>query len=141
MIFDDELDRDQRSIPQSKPPQLPTETFELEDLVFVGLNGKVAGLHRDTGDMIWSNLSLKGGGNSYVTMMLDGDRLIVSSSGYIYCLDPYDGRVLWHNPMKGFGMCAPTSLVSVRGQSQQVETIEGAAMAAANASAGAAAAS
>lgn len=139
MIFDNELDADPRSAPRSKPYRIP-ETFGLEDIIFVGLNAKVAALHRDTGEMLWSNLNLKGGGNSFVTIMLDGDRLIVSSSGYLYCLDPFDGRVLWHNPMKGFGMCAPTSLVSARGQSRQVETIEAAAMAASqSASAGAAA--
>jgi hypothetical protein len=27
------------------------------------------------------------------------------------------GRTLWHNPLTGYGMGAPTSLASVRGQS------------------------
>jgi hypothetical protein len=48
--------------------------------------------------------------------MTDGDRLIVSTDGFMYCLDPCSGRILWHNPMIGYGYGA-TSLASVRGQS------------------------
>jgi len=54
-----------------------------------------------------------------VSSLLDGDRLIVSSNGYMYCLDPLTGETMWHNPLKGYGMGAPTSIVSVRGQSSQ----------------------
>jgi outer membrane protein assembly factor BamB len=86
----------------------------INQLVFVGLNGYVAALHRDTGEIVWSNDQMHSG---YVTMLLDGDRLIVSTNGYIYCLDPCTGKIHWHNPMTGYGAGAPTSLVSVRGQS------------------------
>jgi hypothetical protein len=88
----------------------------LDQLVFVGLNGYAVALHRDTGEIVWSNDELKSG---YVTLLLDGDRLIVSTNGYIFCLDPLTGRTLWHNPMSGYGMGTPTALVSVRGQSSQ----------------------
>jgi hypothetical protein len=30
--------------------------------------------------------------SGYVTLQLDGDRLIVSCSGYIYCLNPLTGE-------------------------------------------------
>jgi len=43
---------------------------------------------------------------------------------------------MWHNPLKGYGMGAPTSLTSVRGQSSQT-LIEQAAAAIAASSAGA----
>jgi outer membrane protein assembly factor BamB len=90
--------------------------MDIEQLIFVGLNGYVAALHRDTGELVWTNDQMHSG---YVTLLLDGDRLIVSTNGYIYCLSPYTGKILWHNPMKGFGAGAPTALVSVRGQSSQ----------------------
>jgi outer membrane protein assembly factor BamB len=86
----------------------------IEQLIFVGLNGYVAALHRDSGEIVWSNKELHHG---YVTLLLDGDRLIASSSGYLYCLDPHTGKILWHNPMKGYGVATPTALASVRGQS------------------------
>lgn len=90
--------------------------MNVDDLIFVGLNGYALALHRDTGEIVWSNNQLKSG---YVTLLLDGDRLIVSTNGYIFCLDPMTGEILWNNPLKGYGMGTPASLLSVRGQSSQ----------------------
>ena len=84
----------------------------IDQLIFVGLNGKVAALHRDSGEIVWVNTEMRFG---LVTLLLDGDRLIVSNSGYLYGLDPATGKTLWHNPMKGFGRGTPTALASVRG--------------------------
>ncbi len=109
----------------------------IEQLIFVGLNGYVLALHRDTGEIVWSNNELRSG---YVTLLLDGDRLIASTNGYIFALEPTTGKVLWNNPMKGYGMGAPTALASVRGQASQDLMIEMAAQQRA-AAAGAAAAS
>lgn len=108
----------------------------IEQLIFVGLNGYALALNRDTGEIVWSNSEMKSG---YVTLLLDFDRLIVSANGYIYCLDPLTGKILWHNPLKGYGMAAPASLISVRGQSSQtvIEQAAAAAAAAAASSAGA----
>ena len=111
--------------------------MNIDDLVFVGLNGYALALHRDTGEIVWANNDMKSG---YVTMLLDGDRLIVSTNGYLYCLDPITGGILWHNPLHGYGMGAPTSLVSVRGKSQQ-EVITEAAAASVMAASGSTAAS
>ncbi len=105
----------------------------IDQLIFVGLNGYTLALDRDTGELVWSNNEMKSG---YVTLLLDFDRLIVSTSGYIYCLDPLTGKILWHNPLKGYGMAAPTSLISVRGQSSQTVIEQAAAAAAAAATAG-----
>lgn len=98
----------------------------VEQLIFIGLNGYALALDRDSGEIVWSNNQMKSG---YVTLLLDFDRLIVSTNGYIYCLDPLTGKILWHNPLKGYGAGAPTSLVSVRGQSS-LTVIEQAAAAA-----------
>ena len=100
----------------------------IDQLIFVGLNGYALALDRDSGEIVWSNDQMKGG---YVTLLLDYDRLIVSTNGYIYCLDPMSGNILWHNPLKGYGAGAPTSLVSVRGQSSQTVIEQAAAAAAA----------
>ena len=89
----------------------------IEQLIFVGLNGYALALNRDTGEIVWSNSEMKSG---YVTLLLDGDRLIASNNGYIFCLDPLTGAIRWHNPLKGYGMGTPTSLVSVRGQVSDV---------------------
>src|SRR6266480_2873444 len=106
--------------------------MSIDQLIFIGLNGYAVALNRVTGEIVWSNDQMKSG---YVTLLLDFDRLIVSTNGYIYCLDPLTGNIQWHNPLKGYGAGAPTSLVSVRGQTSQT-VIEQAAAAAAAAAAG-----
>src|SRR2546430_546697 len=103
----------------------------IEQLIFVGLNGYALALNRETGEIVWYNNQMQ---NGFVTLLLDFDRLIVSTNGYIYCLDPLTGNIQWHNPLRGYGVGAPTSLVSVRGQSSQT-VIEQAAAAAAAAAA------
>jgi outer membrane protein assembly factor BamB len=99
----------------------------IDQLIFVGLNGYALALDRDSGEVVWYNSQMKSG---YVTLLLDGDRLIVSTNGYIYCLDPLSGQILWNNPLKGYGMGAPTSLTSVRGQTSQTLIQQAAAEAA-----------
>src|SRR5262245_44367443 len=88
----------------------------IDQLIFVGLNGYALALNRDSGEIVWSNSEMRSG---YVSLLLDGDRLIVSTNGYMYCLDPLTGRIRWHNPLTGYGMGAPTSIVSARGQGSQ----------------------
>jgi len=88
----------------------------IDELIFIGLNGYALALNRDTGEIVWSNNNLESGP---VTMLLDGDQLIVSTGGYIFCLDPLTGEVQWNNPLKGYGLAAPTAIVSARGQSAQ----------------------
>jgi hypothetical protein len=88
----------------------------VDQLVFVGLNGWVAALDRDSGEVVWFSSELRSGAT---TLLLDGDRLIVSTNGYLYCLDPQNGKVVWQNPMTGYGT-GIAHLVSTRGQSGQV---------------------
>lgn len=75
-----------------------------------------ARIDRDTGEVVWNNSKLHSG---YVSMLLDGDRLIVSTNGYMYCLNPLTGDILWHNPLRGYGT-GVAHLVSLRGQTCQV---------------------
>ena len=72
-------------------------------------------MDRDTGELVWQWVSPEGS-SSYVALLLDGDRLIVSVQGYTYCLNPLNGEQVWANPLKGFGTGIPT-LVSTRGTS------------------------
>ena len=87
----------------------------MDILIFVGFNSRVVALHRDTGELVWQWRCPKGSG--YVTLLLDGDRLIASVMGYTYCLDPANGNEVWCNELAGLGI-GVTSLASVRGYSQ-----------------------
>ncbi len=84
----------------------------MDNFIFVGFNSRVVALHRDSGALVWKWKSPKGTG--YVTVLLDGDRLIVSVMGYTYCLDPANGNQLWFNELSGLGS-GVASLASVRG--------------------------
>jgi hypothetical protein len=52
-----------------------------ENMVFVGLNGRVVALDRDSGKIRWRWQATKSGG--YMTLLPDRDRLIVSAGGLL----------------------------------------------------------
>lgn len=105
--------------------------MSIEDLVFVGFNSRVLALDRETGEIVWSWKPTKprfmSGG--FVTQVLDGDRLIVSVNGYMYCLDPLSGEELWYNETKGHGTGVAT-IVSTRSNSSHEVLVMAAAQAA-----------
>ena len=85
--------------------------MNVEDVVLVGFNKRVAALDRETGDIVWQWKASQGSG--FVSLLLDDDRLFVAVNGYTYCLDPLTGQELWSNLLKGFGTGA-TSLATSR---------------------------
>ena len=85
----------------------------IEDLIFVALNSKVIALDRYDGSVLWDWKSPKAA--SFISLLLDGDRLLVAANGYVYCLDPLFGQLVWENPLKGYGV-GIVSLTSVYGQ-------------------------
>jgi len=87
-------------------------TRDLNSIVFVGLNGRVAALDRNTGKIVWRWRASKPR-RGYVTLLvLDEYRLIASVNGYTYCLDPRTGEQHWFNELSGFG-CGVTSIVAL----------------------------
>ncbi len=96
---------------------MPEEKREraLEDLVFLGFNSRVLALDRYSGEVVWEWKSPKGS-SSYVALLLDEDRLIVSVQGYTYCLEPLSGAPVWENRLKGYGLGIPC-LASIHGNS------------------------
>ena len=81
------------------------------DVVVLGFNSRVVALHRDSGEILWDWKSPKGR-SDHVAVMLDGDRVVASVRGYIYCLDALSGEQLWSNPLTGYGVGIP-SLASI----------------------------
>jgi outer membrane protein assembly factor BamB len=79
-------------------------TTTVNNLVFVGLNSRVAALDRDTGQLVWQWRATTPRSGGYVSLLvLDDSRLIVSVNGYTYCLDPQTGEQRWYNELSGFG--------------------------------------
>ncbi len=86
-------------------------TTRLKDAVFTGFNSQVLALDQNTGRILWDWKSPKGSG--YVSLLLTDERhLIVSVSGYTYCLDPRTGQQQWFNELPGYGS-GVASLISV----------------------------
>lgn len=77
----------------------------IADLVFASFGKYVVALDRYTGEKAWQWKVPQGSG--YVVVMVDGDRLIVSAQGYMYCLDPLFGQLVWSNPLEGLGVGVP----------------------------------
>jgi outer membrane protein assembly factor BamB len=91
------------------------ELMSVDQFVFVGLNSKVVALDRDTGKMVWEWSAAGIWSGYFVSLLLDGDRLVAAVNGYLYCLNARTGRLLWENQMKGCGL-GLTALTSLRGQ-------------------------
>ena len=87
--------------------------MQISGLVFAGFTRRVAAIHRDSGQFVWTWKAPRTG---YITLLPDGDRLIVSVNGYLHALDALTGRLLWTNDLPGFGT-GIASLASVRGGS------------------------
>lgn len=90
----------------------------LDGLVFVGFNRRVVALDRYSGEIRWDWKAAKGSG--YVSILIDGDRLIVNCQGYTWCLDPLSGEEVWFQPLKGFGT-GIAGMASVRGGASSID--------------------
>ena len=75
----------------------------IKDLVFIGLNRRVAAVNSNNGEIVWEWKAPKGSG--FVNVLpIEGNRLIVSVMGYTYCLDATNGGQFWYNGLSGFGI-------------------------------------
>jgi len=104
----------------------------IQDLVYVGFNRRVIALDRYTGETVWDWKSPKGSG--FPAILLDGDRLIVSVQGYMFCLEPTTGSLVWENELKGFGTGIPC-IASLHGSTSGAHMAQTSADAAAAAAA------
>ena len=75
--------------------------MKTSDLIFLGIRGSAVALNRVTGEQVWAT-HLKG--ISFVNVVLDGNAVLASCHGEVFCLDPLTGKGLWHNPLRGFGI-------------------------------------
>ena len=76
--------------------------------IYLGIKGTVLALDRSSGVVVWQT-GLSGG--TFVNLAEDGDRVYALSQGEAFCLDARDGRILWSNPLKGFGLGLGSILV------------------------------
>ena len=108
----------------------------IADLIYITLNRRVIAMDRYDGSVVWEWKSPKT--TTFISLLLDGDRLVASANGYIYCLDPLYGQEVWSNPLTGYGV-GIASLASSSGQSHSGGAAAAAAVQAQRAAAAAAA--
>lgn len=90
--------------------------MSLQNLLFVGFNGRVIALEQRSGKLVWDWRCPKPS-NQMVAVLVQGDRLFASSAGYTYCLDALNGMELWDNPLKGMGTGVPCLATADSGSS------------------------
>ena len=69
--------------------------------IYVGVKGKVIAIDRASGRVQWA-AALKG--SDFVNLFVDGDRIIATTKGEVFCLETGTGRLLWHNDLPGEGL-------------------------------------
>jgi len=65
--------------------------MKITDLVFIGIKGSVVALNRATGAPVWVR-RLKG--SDFVNVVLDGETILASCYGEIFCLGALSGAPL-----------------------------------------------
>ena len=71
--------------------------------LIVALQGRVVGLHIDTGDVIWHN-ELQGSGLSWVALAVNDDWVFASASAArVFCLNRSTGETVWSQKTGGLG--------------------------------------
>ena len=73
---------------------------DFSDLLFLGTHGKVAALHKRSGQEIW-RLDLDGAAWGLPTLLVEDGVLYAGAHGHLYAIDPIRGKLLWCNGLKG----------------------------------------
>ena len=74
--------------------------------LYIGIKSSVLALNRKTGAQVWrTQLPAKYKSSaSLVDVFRDAEGLFATCAGELFALDPGDGRIIWHEPLKGLGM-------------------------------------
>jgi outer membrane protein assembly factor BamB len=76
--------------------------MDISNLLFVGVNETVAAFNKHDGGLIWKTpLKASFLGDSFVTLLVEGERIFAHTQGQLFCLDASSGRQLWRNELKG----------------------------------------
>ncbi len=76
--------------------------------LIIGSNGAVAAICNQTGEVLWKTSLATGGLISStrfqdISVLVQDDVVYAGGAGHVFCLDIKNGRVMWHNALKGFG--------------------------------------
>ncbi|MCB9895864.1 MAG: PQQ-binding-like beta-propeller repeat protein [Planctomycetes bacterium] len=117
--------------------------MRMPEAIVVYVGGHVHAVEPMSGQTLWSTRLPKTYKQSIGTVLVEGDVVLAGVGGRLYCLDIYDGRLIWMNEMPGMGLgmvAVATPAGSANGSAQaaqQAANAQAAATAAVAASAAA----
>ena len=71
--------------------------------VFVGTNSHVVAIDKNTGSTIWDTKLKSGLSVSFVSLLVEAEKIFAHTGGELFCLDAATGKVLWKNGLSGLG--------------------------------------
>jgi outer membrane protein assembly factor BamB len=86
--------------------------MKLQEIILIGVKHTVCAVSKANGASLWTTKLPGGLGGDFVTVACDGERVFAHSSGQLFCLDLWSGRMLWTNELRGYGyglasICVP----------------------------------
>lgn len=82
-----------------------TWRVKADDMVILGVAGKVLALFKASGEIAWTS-DIPGRG--FVNLISDGERVFAHAGGELHCLDFNTGQLLWTNKLQGCGYSVAT---------------------------------
>lgn len=73
------------------------------DTVLIGVQGHVASIKKETGEVLWKTHLGGGFGDAFVSLASDGSFVFAHTRGKLFCLDANSGVLLWTNDLPGLG--------------------------------------
>jgi outer membrane protein assembly factor BamB len=74
-----------------------------QEVILIGVKHSVSAVSKADGHALWTTKLPGGLGGDFVTVASDGERVFAHSSGQLFCVDLWSGRLLWTNELRGYG--------------------------------------
>jgi len=100
--------------------------MNLNDILLLGLKGKVTAVSKIDGSILWCT-ELKGGvfsSGAFVTLISDGKYVFAYSAGQLHCLDLATGQNQWTNELPGYGYGLGSLCLPGQGSAPDVATLK-----------------
>jgi len=94
-----------------------------DDILLLAVKHAVLAFAKTTGARLWvAKLPASGMGDDFVSLLADEARVYAHTSGRVYCLDLFSGRILWQDGLAGYGYTT-ASLALPGGRSSTLPTL------------------
>jgi outer membrane protein assembly factor BamB len=74
-----------------------------KEILLLGVKGTLAAFDKKTGRRIWSTPLKTGMTADFVTVLADDTRVYAHTGGELFCVDLFDGSLMWADKLPGMG--------------------------------------